>query len=73
MVADEMHAATMKAKYDSSSAELNANPEVGLIMAEAVGAWGDTEADLADMQRLGKRHEFKAWPRTASLSTSTTC
>ena len=28
MAADEIHAATMKAKYDS------ANPEVGLIMAK---------------------------------------
>lgn len=45
-------------KYDSSSVGSNLNPEVGLITDIFAGAHGDTQADLADMQRLGKKQEF---------------
>lgn len=45
-------------KYDSLSAETNANTEAGLIQDGAL-IYGDTDADLADMQRLGKKQEFQ--------------
>jgi hypothetical protein len=47
-----------EAKNDSSSVASNLNPEVGLITDKFAGAYGDTQADLADMQRLGKKQEF---------------
>lgn len=47
--------------YESSSRESNANPEAGLMTGKTVPAYGDTKADLADMQRLGKKQEFEAW------------
>jgi hypothetical protein len=50
----------LEVKYDSSSGDTNLNPETGLITDRSWGAFGDTQADLADMQRLGKKQEFKA-------------
>lgn len=44
-----------KGPYDSSSAETTGNPEAGLMS----GSYGDTQNDLADMMRLGKKQEFK--------------
>jgi hypothetical protein len=44
-----------KGPYDSSSAETTANPEAGLMS----GSYGDTQNDMADMMRLGKKQEFK--------------
>jgi len=45
-----------KGPYNSSSAETTRNPEAGLMG----GSYGDTQQDLADMMRLGKKQEFKA-------------
>lgn len=39
----------MKAQYDSFSAESNVNPEFGLVKDKSDGAYGYTQADLADM------------------------
>jgi hypothetical protein len=47
------------AKYESSSGETNLNAEVGLIADGFGGAYGDTQPDLAHMQRLEKKQEFK--------------
>jgi hypothetical protein len=44
-----------KGPYVSSSAETSGNPEAGLMN----GSGGDTQNDLADMMRLGKKQEFK--------------
>jgi len=49
----------MKNPYDSSSKESTANPEAGLIREGFSEGYGDTQNDLADMQRLGKKQEFK--------------
>jgi hypothetical protein len=46
----------MRNPYDSSSGEVITNPEVGLM--GILQEYGDTKADLADMQRLGKKQEF---------------
>jgi hypothetical protein len=46
----------MKNPHDSSSGETITNPEVGLM--ETLQEYGDVKADLADMQRLGKKQEF---------------
>jgi hypothetical protein len=54
----EIQAITMQGKYDLSSTESNANLEVGLITDKFAGAYGDALADLADIQRLGKKQEF---------------
>ena len=43
----------MENPYDSSSGEKITNPEVRLI-----GTLQEYGADLADMQRLGKKQEF---------------
>lgn len=47
-----------KNKYDSYSSETKANPEAGLVQ-DGVLIYGDTDADLADMRRLGKKQEFR--------------
>jgi len=46
----------MKNPYDSSSGETITNPGVGLM--GTLQEYGDIKADLADMQRLGKKQEF---------------
>jgi hypothetical protein len=46
----------MKNPYDSSSGETITNLEVGLM--GTLEEYGDVKADLADMQRLGKKQEF---------------
>ena len=57
------HEGEMKLEGQSgfSSAESNANPEDGLNVDSSAVVYGDTEADLADMQRLGKKQDFKVW------------
>jgi hypothetical protein len=66
----EIQAVTMQAKYDSTSVEPNANPEVGLITDKFAGVSRDTQADLSDMQRLGKKQEFNVWPYTTRSSAT---
>lgn len=46
----------MKSPYHSSSKESTRNPEAGLLNnSQRLG-----DGDFADMQRLGKKQEFKA-------------
>jgi hypothetical protein len=59
----------LEAKYYSSSGGSNLNPEFGLITDKFGGAYGDTQTDLADIQRLGKKQEFNV--RGNQLSSST--
>lgn len=49
----------VKSPYDSSSRESTRNPEAGL-MADAYLISHEDKSDYADMQRLGKKQEFKA-------------
>jgi len=62
MAADRVQDVNMKPKNESSSESI-VNPETGLITDEYAMAWVDTQ----DMQRLGKKQEFKACPPMASL------
>ena len=71
MAAHGVQDVPMKGKKESSS-EFNVTPEVGLVMDDSAAVWGDTQADLADMQRLGKKQEFQACPSIASTSISIT-
>lgn len=48
----------MKGKYEASSNEMGGKTEAGMIGNEMM-IFGDTDADLADMQRLGKKQGFK--------------
>lgn len=50
----------MKSRYDSASRESDRNPESGL-MAEAYPVGHGDKADYEDMQRLGKKQEFKVY------------
>ena len=34
------------------------------------GSWGDTQHDIRDMQRLGKKQEFKASPLPNAIGTA---
>jgi len=48
----------LKPPYDSTSYE-SQNPEIALISDPDAVHYGDTQNDLSDMQRLGKKQEFK--------------
>lgn len=49
----------VKSPYDTSSSETNQNPEAALMADPHAVEFGDTKHDLNDMQRLGKKQEFK--------------
>jgi hypothetical protein len=49
----------LKSPYDTSSSETNHNPEAALMADPHAVEFGDTRHDLNDMQRLGKKQEFK--------------
>src|SRR5271155_727936 len=49
----------MKSPHDSSIQVANVNLEAGLVSEFYPIGCGDTKNDLADMQRLGKKQEFK--------------
>ncbi|KAF8864083.1 amino acid transporter-like protein [Acephala macrosclerotiorum] len=45
--------------FDTAFRESPANQEIGVIEDPTAVQYGDTQNDLADMQRLGKKQEFK--------------
>jgi len=48
----------LKTPHDSTSSE-SQNPEAALVSEANAVQYGDTQNDLSDMQRLGKKQEFK--------------